>query len=883
MVLEMKRFKLLVVALLLIVMQHYAYSQVPPTLLLPTNNNNCQSLTVDFDWEPTSLAQSYTVQISENADFEDYVINQPGLTTTELRVILNDWGKRYWWRVTAVYSGGGMGTSNPFSFYTKAAPVNLVNPNNGVVCTELNVQFKWTKNGAEFYNIRIASDTAFGNIVYSKSNITDSTISIKLPNYDTKYFWQVSSLKGTCSSEWSMIRTLTTKTALPVQSLPANLSYGTAIFPSLPFATTLVWKPVENAESYLLQISTDPTFAKTEVDTVDLTDTTFNYVIGEIYNTVYYWRIAVIVDGCLSDWTNSFSFKTPYTNTNLITPLHNEICVSMVDNLFKWTAVESATRYRIQISDTDNFENLLFDIDNIDVTEVSVHLLLPMTPHYWRIKAQDQNNDGLWSAVRKFSSTQIQPDFVSPVDGAVGLPMVVTLEWEELSAFDLFDVRVSSDPTFTTKIVDSTSLNGNSLTITLPENNTVYYWQVRARLGSCVGDWSNTYMFKTLIQPPMLLMPDNFSSSVSIYPIFSWEEVDDAINYQIRVSKDSLFGVIYKTSDNINSTSFTFAGEEFEEETTYYWQVRAKNNDGISLWSEFFRFSTGTKPANAPLLLLPQNGTIKVPFSEDLVWRIEDEAELYRVQLALDMDFVSIVIDSILIDTKMNLAAFVERYTNYHWRVASINKGGQGAWSSAFRFRTKDIAPEDQVTLSSPANNASGLPNFFTFNWAEVDRAFGYELQIATTNNFADGSVFYSNSSIWQNSKLVYDMPHNTKMWWRVRAWNEDGEAPWSNTWTFSTLDPTSVEDFTSETETFAFPNPATDATYIVFDMDKSVNTNIKIINILGREIQKIDNYATQSGENRLQINTSNLVPGLYIFIIEYSGGRINGKFVVNK
>jgi hypothetical protein len=879
----MKIFKPLVVALLFIVMQHYAYSQVPPNLLLPTNNNNCQSLSIDLKWEPTSLAQSYTVQISEDPDFEEYVLNQPNLTSTELTVILNDWNKRYWWRVTAVYSGGGMGTSNPFSFYTKAAPVNLVSPDNVTLCTDLNVEFNWTKNGGEFYNIRIASDTNFSNIVYSKSNITDSTITIKLPNYNTKYFWQVSSLKGTCMSEWSLIRTFTTKTALPIQSLPENFSYGTAQFPVLPFGTTLEWKSVVNADSYLLQISTSPTFAETEVDTVDLADTTFSFAIGEVYNTTYYWRIAVVVDGCLSDWTNNFSFKTPYKSTNLISPLNEEICVSMVDNLFKWTAVESATKYRIQIADSANFNNILFDIENIDVTEISVLLELPMAEHYWRIKPQDANNDGLWSEARKFRTTQIQPDFVSPVDGAVGLPMEVTLEWEELSALDLFDVRVSSDPTFATTIVDTAFLAGTNLTINLPENNTVYYWQVRARLGSCVGDWSNTYMFKTLIQPPILVKPDNFSSSVSIYPIFTWEVVEDALSYQIRVSKDSLFSVIYKTSNNINSTSFTFAGEEFEEETTYYWQVRAINSDGISLWSEIFRFSTGTKPANAPLLLLPVNGAIKVPFNDDLVWRIEDEAELYRVQLALDFDFISIVIDSILIDTKMNIAAFVERYTNYYWRVASINKGGQGEWSSEFRFRTKDIAPEDQVTLSAPANNASGLPNFFTFNWAEVDRAFGYELQVATTNNFADGTVFYSNSSIWQNSKLVYDMPHDTQLWWRVRAWNEDGTAPWSNTWTFSTLDPTSVEDFTSETETFAYPNPAIDATYIVFEMDKAVNANIRIVNMLGREIQKIDNFTSQSGENRLQINTSNLVPGLYIFTIEYSGGRINGKFVVSK
>lgn len=226
--------KLFFVLILGIIASGVALSQTPPTLLLPTNNNNCQGLTVDFEWQEIPTATSYILQIAEDADFSEYILNQPNLETNKLTVILNDWGKRYWWRVSAVYSGGGMGTSTPFSFWTKAAPVLLIEPENGTACLDLNVRFTWKKHDAEFYAIRIATDSLFQNITYEKNNLTDSTIVIKLPSYQTKYYWQVNSLKGTCATNWSLVRTLSTKTAMPSQLTPTNGAKGTVLFTSLP-------------------------------------------------------------------------------------------------------------------------------------------------------------------------------------------------------------------------------------------------------------------------------------------------------------------------------------------------------------------------------------------------------------------------------------------------------------------------------------------------------------------------------------------------------------------------------------------------------------------------------------------------------------------------
>jgi hypothetical protein len=333
----------------------------------------------------------------------------------------------------------------------------------------------------------------------------------------------------------------------------------------------------------------------------------------------------------------------------------------------------------------------------------------------------------------------------------------------------------------------------------------------------------------------------------------------------------------------INSLSFTFAGELFDEETTFYWRVRAKNNDGTSLWSKTFRFSTGTQPVGAPALIAPTNLSIKVPFDVVFLWHKVQGADSYRVQIALESNFLTIVKDTVLTDTSLSIPSVLERYTNYHWRVLSVNKGGEGLWSNVKTFRTKDIAPEDQAVLTSPANNSVDLPNSLTLNWNEVDRALGYELQIATTNNFAEGTFVLNTNSVWQNSRLVYDLPHNTKMWWRVRAWNEDGQAPWSNTWSFTTLNPASIEDNFINTNSFSYPNPADDLLVIVFNSNSGNPAEMRILNILGNEVNSMNNIETNQGVNTIQLNTSGLAPGIYFYEIKADNTIIRGKFSLNK
>lgn len=91
------------------------------------------------------------------------------------------------------------------------------------------------------------------------------------------------------------------------------------------------------------------------------------------------------------------------------------------------------------------------------------------------------------------------PNLITPANGATGLGVVATLTWEDVDA-DSYTVQVSTSSDFSSLVVDEDVADtefGAAL-----DFETQYYWRVRARSGSEVGEWSVTWGFVTSENPP---------------------------------------------------------------------------------------------------------------------------------------------------------------------------------------------------------------------------------------------------------------------------------------------------------------------------------------------------------------------------------------------
>src|SRR5690606_17500539 len=151
---------------------------------------------------------------------------------------------------------------------------------------------------------------------------------------------------------------------------------------------TFRWGPVLNASEYQFQISSTVTF-----DTI-VTEATVSssQVVVETLNSdrTYYWRVRALNIGGTSEWSAIRSLTTipaPPKQVVLLTPGNNQSDV-LVSPIMTWHSSTNADSYRIQVSTTQSFSNIVANLVLTDTTYQVRDLLVNRT-YYWRVLAQN--------------------------------------------------------------------------------------------------------------------------------------------------------------------------------------------------------------------------------------------------------------------------------------------------------------------------------------------------------------------------------------------------------------------------------------------------------------------------------------------------------------
>lgn len=841
-----------------------AYSQVPPSLLSPQNVATCITLNPKLEWTAMENAQSYHVQVADTNDFSSYIIDTAGVVTSTLNVNLPKNSTIYYWRVTVTYPGGGHGTSATFQFTTRRPSPNTTVPADESMCMDKVVKLKWNLDGATYYRVQISDQANFANVIIDRNNIAADSFQTVVPNYDTKYYWHVSSTKDGCESDWSTAKAFTTKTAPPAAIFPADSAKGADILSEMPFIVKLKWKSIPTADTYDIQLGTKANFDTLYVDESHLIDTTYTVVLGQSTDSLYFWRIRSVKNGCEGDWSRTFVFNTPYMAPLTIEPLSNATCVYQTHAQFRWQTVPKALGYRIQVSDTITFSRIKAEQAVNDSNNFVLSLEKPFTKYYWRVRAEDKRNSGLWSAIDSFETSQRAPDLYYPRNDTAGIPANYTLVWERLPDTSVYRIQLSESPDFAdgTILVDSTDIDTNKLAITLLKNNFLYYWRAKAILDDCESNWSEPFVFRTLIDHPVLIDPAHNSVEQSIYPIFRWHSVPTATGYDIQLTMDSTFKNVPQYRFNLNDTIMSFAGEALQEDARYFWRVRSVNSDGRSVWSPFFAFNTGILPADQPQLISPPNGSTKIDINNvKLVWHKVSNSTKYIVQLAYSEDFNEVFKQFETTDTTQVITGLTN-YTYYYWRVRSANVDGEGTWSVVWYFRTIALPVTDKPELKAPVNNLELEANYTTLKWLSTQYALGYRLIVSTSADFMKDTVYYA-EQMYDTQKVVYNLPYNVTYYWKVKAWNEVNEGDWSDTWNFTTKIPAAIQD-EELTKSFTIqPQPANTHMQLQFNVVGLKKTTVAIFDLQGSKIAEFD-LGMVEGNQAFDINTGGIANGIY-------------------
>jgi len=325
---------------------------------------------------------------------------------------------------------------------------------------------------------------------------------------------------------------------------------------------TFIWEIFPNATTYKLQLSTNEDFDPLIINESEITAAEYS-VTGLDEITDYYWRVqAINIDKDYeSDWSEVRKFTTvpPIPQTPTLLSPANGAENQLLALYLGWNAVQHAEKYHLQVSESNNFNELIINSLNIVDTDYKLINLQYLTDYYWRVRAINVIGTSEWSEVRKFTTAppvpQV-PNLVNPANEADDLLPVLSLSWGTVQHASSYDLQVSKDDDFSTTIVNRNQTN-TSYQLTILELGETYYWKVRAMNISGESDWSAVWSFTIAetIEGDIQYIPFtqgwNFISSYIETVDMSLEAIYEDIEDNIVIVK--MGSGVYIPANNLNT------------------------------------------------------------------------------------------------------------------------------------------------------------------------------------------------------------------------------------------------------------------------------------------------------------------------------------------
>lgn len=357
-----------------------------------------------FTWNPVQGAGSYFVVVAKDPSFTQVLdvalTNLPMYAPRKgmLPQTYPDETTSYYWAVVPARDANGNNANtepnqnSPRFFQKRSTPPTLVTPGNGEDVLR-QVVFRWTSTeAAREYNLQVSTDPSFSNLLDDVKTSGTSYTSEKTYPADTVLYWRVrASDENLVGLTWSRIGTF--RRRLPKPTLGAdNPTAGDTI-------PVLRWNPVEGATSYDMHVvQADGTRRDFHLRGTAFTASTF-YGTG-----VWHWQVrANFPGGGFREVQGGYTGASPFTR-HIATPARARAVNRNRRMLLRWSPVTMAKNYRLEISRTDSFTQVI-DRATTDHTEWAPKLtsreFLLGGKFYWRVAAVDEgNNVGGWRTAK---------------------------------------------------------------------------------------------------------------------------------------------------------------------------------------------------------------------------------------------------------------------------------------------------------------------------------------------------------------------------------------------------------------------------------------------------------------------------------------------------
>ena len=298
--------------------------------------------------------------------------------------------------------------------------------------------------------------------------------------------------------------------------------------------------------------------------------------------TSYYWAVlpAIGMNGSLASGdpllASPPSFQKQSTPPTQTAPA-NGASVELQPT-FRWTPVEGARRYRVQVADDPTFGALVDDVLT-DSTAYTSNTSYPAdTILYWRVRADDENLIGLtWSSIGTFRRRLPAP-VLSATNPASG-ESIPLWTWSPVNGAVAYDVEVDEPDGDHSQFLDFRSAAFTAVKMT---GTGIWGWRVRAvfpkQSGSQTqpGPWSGTKPYTRTIAEPGGARTER--SGVSV--LLSWNAKPAAKNYRVQISQRADFqGTVEQVDTDNTSYAPTLLSPTYLAGGTFWWRVAAQDED----------------------------------------------------------------------------------------------------------------------------------------------------------------------------------------------------------------------------------------------------------------------------------------------------------------
>ena len=350
--------------------------------------------------------------------------------------------------------------------------------------------------------------------------------------------------------------------------------------------------------------------------------------------------------------------------------------------------------------------------------------------------------------------------------------------------------------------------------------DTQHYWRVRAINSIDTSYWSSVFTFTMCdISSHYPLDGSNTNTNLTL----SASDIGNLTGYIFEYDtvpefNSGAFTEIVSPTSSVQLSSLNYA-------QTYYWRARAYHLLDTSEYTETRTFNTISNPE----LITPLNGSTGLNLKEILQIELQNGVSLYEYNISENPEFTEgETLEMSHTEFEENIQTSLLKFgTEYYWKARYINENDTSNWSEIFNFSTIDVP-----VLSLPANGTSEVD--FTqlmLQWQNIQYVDSYTLWVSTSSDFIEYDEYLQPSY----GSIIYleDLLPSTTYYWKVKATSATDESGWSETWSFTTKNVSSIKS-NNQIKMQIFPNPSSNGFIVKTSLPEYKDAEIKIAGLNG-------------------------------------------------